>query len=101
MSEPSSLESDNYDEANNCVWLEDDPMSEPSSPEEAASAVASEIMLPFDTMDIKQMADLIRKRDSLIRAEERERCARIAEYFDQLAPATIASAIRNQGASDE
>jgi predicted HD phosphohydrolase len=27
---------------------------------------------------------------------ERERCARIAEYFDQLPPATIASAIRNE-----
>jgi|SRR5215472_4609886 len=38
-----------------------------------------------------------------VRAEERERCARIAEHFDQLPPATIASAIRNEniGESEE
>jgi len=38
-----------------------------------------------------------------VRADERERCARIAEHFDQLPPATIASAIRNEniGESEE
>jgi len=89
-------------------------MSEPASPEEFADQLYN-IDLHEHCVDVvdwqKRAAEMIRKRDwqAYLRGsehgarEERERCARIAEHFDQLPPATIASAIRNEniGKSEE
>ena len=63
---------------------------------EALRALERTIGLPQNRDELKAMLNAVR-------AEERERCARIAEYFDQLPPATIASAIRNEkiGESEE
>ena len=63
---------------------------------EALRALERTIGLPQNRDELKAMLNAVR-------AEERERCARIAEHFDQLPPATIASAIRNEniGESEE
>jgi len=57
------------------------------------------VAIALDTIRAEVIAefagDLV-SQFAAVRAEERERCARIAEYFDQLPPATIASAIRNE-----